>query len=253
MKKVKIYTFSDKAPYFITWQAKLFNDFLKDDYEFIVMNNSSNSQLDIDIKNHCNANAIKCIDVENKDFSTAVYACSSPIQECIDKYISNDKDNISVILDSDLFLMREFSFNELIKDYDIAGIMQAREADKGVIIQYLWNCFLVINNTAPNIEKLCMWPGTINHAPTDVGGMSYFYLLYNDVKLKKIPCTGIIHDHPEVLGLIPEHVRNDYRIEFQSEIIEGSFFHYRGGSNWNNKSKEHHTQKQNFIKKLLKI
>lgn len=251
MKKVKIYTFADKAPYFIPWQYKSLRDHLRDGFEYIVMNNSSNAKLDSDIKNHCNSLAINCIDVENKDFQTAVYACSAPIQECIDKYISQDCDCINAIIDSDVFLMRGFSFNEFIDGHDIAGIMQSRLADKGVIIEYLWNAFLVINSGAPNIDKLKMWPGTVNHAPLDVGGMSYFYLLYNDIKLKKIPCTGLITDHPDVISLIPERVRGGYKFEWDMEILEGRFLHYRGGSRWDNRPKEFYEEKEGFIRKLV--
>ena len=253
MKKVKIYTFSDKAPYFIPWQFKSFKDHIQDDFEYIVMNNSSSATLDADIKNHCSSLAIQCIDVENKDFSHACFSCSEPIQECIDKYISKDKEYISVIADSDLFLMRDFSFNDYMEGWDIAGLPQSRDTGGGNIIEYLWNCLIIINTTAPNISKLKMWPGVLNHGHCDVGMASFFYLLYNDVKFKRIPTTNVIISHPEVLGLIPERVRDLYELRFDSEIIEGSFFHFRGGSRWDSKPSEYYESKEIFVQKLLEI
>jgi len=254
MKKVKIYTFPDKAPYFLPWQAKALKDHLKDDYEFIVINNASSESLDRDIKNHCSALAIQCIEAEQKDFSHQVFACSSPIQECIDKYISKDRDCINVIMDSDLFLMRDFSFNELMDGYDIGMLSQSRDLGAGFgLIEYAWNCLLCFNTTMPDVDKFKMWPGTINHAPCDVGGMSYFYFLYHpEVKIRKIPTTSIITNHTEVVELIPERVRHLYKFEWDMEIIEGSFLHFRGGSRWDNKPKVFYIEKEQFIQKLVK-
>ena len=130
---IKIYTIADKSPQFIGWQAKSFKDHLKDDYEFIVMNNSSSLDLDEAIQGECLNAGIKWINIENKDFSHPCFACSAPIQELIDRQIANDRENIAAIIDSDLFLMRDFSFKEFIEGYDMAGVMQARQADKGLI------------------------------------------------------------------------------------------------------------------------
>jgi hypothetical protein len=121
-KKVKIYTFADKVPSFIFWQYKSFKDHIQDDFEYIVMNNSSNPTLDFDIRNYCNSLAIQCIDVEKKDFSHGCFACAAPIQDCIDRFISKDKDCISVIIDSDVFSMKDFNFNQYMEGYDLGGI-----------------------------------------------------------------------------------------------------------------------------------
>jgi hypothetical protein len=249
---IKIYTIADKSPQFIGWQVKSFKDHLKDDYEFIVMNNSSSLDLDEAIQGECLAAGVKWINVENKDFSHPCFACSAPVQEIIDKYISQDRECISAIIDSDLFLMRSFSFEGCLGNYDIAGLSQARDAGTE-IIEYIWNAFMIISPTAPNITKLKMWPGTLNHAHSDVGACSYFYFLYNDVKWKKLPSTGIITEHPQVMELIPERVRNEYDLSYQMEVLEGSWIHLRGGSNWNYQPKELYDNKQNFIKKLVGI
>lgn len=251
-KKVKIYIVSDKSPQFIGWQIKSIRDHLKDDFEYIVLNNSSSLDLDEQIQSECFLAGVKWFNIENKDFSHPCFSCSAPVQECIDKYISQDRESIHAIIDSDLFLTRDFSFNEIVEGYDLVGVTQARDTGMGVI-EYLWNNFLIINSTAPNIHKLKMWPGTINHAHCDVGAMSYFYLLYNDVKLKRVPCTGIIIDHPEVMSLIPEHARSSYEFDMDMEIIEGSWLHFRGGSNWNYQSKEFYHKKEEFIKKVIGV
>jgi hypothetical protein len=248
---VKIYTFQDKSPHFIGWQAELLKRYLHDDYELIVMNNSSSVGLDIQIREECTKAGVRMEKVLKKDFSTGCFACAVPIQDCIDRFIGKDDENISVIMDSDLFLMKDFSFSSFMEGWDIAALPQSRDGGYE-IIEYLWNCLVVLAPSAPNKASLHMGCGTILHGATDVGGMSYFYLRSNPtIRWRRIPSTGIIHDHPEVLGLIPENIRGDYNLDYGMEILNGEFLHFRGGSRWDNKTKEFYEAKENFIKKMV--
>jgi hypothetical protein len=248
---VKIYTFADKSPGFIRWQNELLKRYLHDDYEFIVMNNASSGVLDKTIKFECNELGIRCEEVLKKDFSTGCYACAAPIQDCIDRFIGKDDENISVIMDSDLFLMKDFSFTSFMDGWNIAGIPQSRDAVYE-IIEYLWNCLVIIHPSAPNKRSLHMGCGTIMHGACDVGGMSYFYLRANpELKWRRIPTTGVILDHPEVWALLPEKIRSEYDLDFGMEIIEGSWLHFRGGSRWDNKKKEFYEAKEAFINKMV--
>ena len=103
---VKIYTFSDKRPDFITLQNEYFKKFLRDkDYEFIVCNNGSNETLSNQIIQTCLDNKLKCLEVD-KDFTDPAKACEVPINSCLKKYIrNNDVEEISVIIDSDIFYL----------------------------------------------------------------------------------------------------------------------------------------------------
>jgi hypothetical protein len=249
--KVKIYTFADKAPDFIGWQAELFKRFLKDDYEFIVMNNSSSSRLDIQIRKECSNSDIHIEKVLKKDFNTGCFACAVPIQWTIDNFIGKDDDNISVIIDSDLFLMKEFSFTSFMEGWDIAGVPQSRDTGYD-IIEYLWNVLVVIHPKAPSKSTIHMGCGAILHSPVDVGGLSYFYLRSNpEIRWMRINTTGIIPDHPEVLGMFPDNIRPDYKTDYQMEIINNEWLHFRGGSRWDNRPKEFYEEKEGFIKKLV--
>jgi len=250
---IKIYTIADKSPQFIGWQAKSFKDYLKDDFEFIVMNNSSSLDLDEAIQGECLAAGIKWINVENKDFSHPCFSCAAPVQETVDRFIAVEKECISVIIDSDMFLIRDFSFIEYIEGYDIAGVSQARDAGHKMI-EYIWNGLIVFTPTLPNLQTLDMGCGVVWKAHGDVGLFSYYYLLANpEVKWKRIPNTSIITNHPETMKLFPDHARDLYEFRFDSEIIEGSFFHARGMSRWDCKPKEFYEDKENFIKKLVGI
>lgn len=248
---IKIYTFPDKAPQFIRWQNELLKRYLHDDYEFIVMNNASNSILNEEIVGECQDMRIRCIDVLKKDFSTGCFACAVPIQWTIDNYIGKDDENISVIMDSDLFLMKDFSFTTFMDGWDIAGVPQSRDGGYK-IIEYIWNCILVLAPSAPDKWSLDMGCGTIYHAPCDVGAFSYFYLKsHPNIRWRRINSTGIIIDHPEVLDMFPSKIRGEYKLEYGMEILNGEFLHLRGGSRWDIKPKEFYEAKEEFIKKLV--
>jgi hypothetical protein len=51
--KVKIYTYPDKRPDFILRQKKSLEFFLKDDFEYIIMNNGSSPELRGEIEKIC--------------------------------------------------------------------------------------------------------------------------------------------------------------------------------------------------------
>lgn len=253
MKKVKIYTIADKTPFFIKWQYNSFKKHLKDDFELIILNNSSNEFLNQQNIQECNNINLNLIDVQQRDFSTGSFANARPIQYAIDEYISKDRNCISVAMDSDIFLMKDFSFNEYLGDYHIAGLPQAKHTGTK-IIEYIWIGFIVINNdTAPNLKSLDIGCGMIWHAPIDSGGLSYFYLTGNpDLKWRRTIHSGIEPENlPEIISLFPESIRTEYPPELSFEVIEYCFLHYRGGSNWDNKSPEYHEIKRKFLRKLL--
>jgi hypothetical protein len=167
------------------------------------------------------------------------------------RFIINDNAHISVIIDSDLFLMKDFSFDEYLADNDIAALPQSRDA--GVyIVEYFWNCLVILSPAAPHKHTLDMGCGMIYHAPCDVGGLSHFYIkAHPNLKWLRIPSSGIITDHPEVISLLPEKIRGHYKLNYDMEVIQGSFLHLRGGSRWDNKPAEYYNEKEEFIKKLL--
>src|SRR4051812_20151878 len=122
---VKIYTFSDRRPDFITLQNKYFKKFLRDeDYALIVCNNASSDVLSNKIIETCAIENLQCLEAD-KDFTDPAKACEVPINSCLKKYIRNDSpENLSVVIDSDIFLFAPFSFQNYLTHYDIAGIVQ---------------------------------------------------------------------------------------------------------------------------------
>lgn len=59
-----------------------------------------------------------------------------------------EKDTIHVILDSDMFFVHDFNFNEYLADNDISAIHQNRD---GVV--YLWNGFVIFRGGNYNVTE----------------------------------------------------------------------------------------------------
>lgn len=97
--------------------------------------------------------------------------------------------------------------------------------------------------------------GRINGVGLDVGGATYLYFQsHPDLKLDFIDGMYLKSDHtispreesdPELYFLLSQRPDN---VEF---FIDYSFFHYRGGGNWDNKSKDYHSQKTSILNQFI--
>lgn len=252
--KVKIYTFPDKRPDFIELQKKSIENFLKDDYEYIIINNGSNNESRKEIFDICNNNEIKHIYVENPNHSDPNIACAYPINQTLDKYIKveKEKDIISVIIDSDMFFISDFSIVDFIGDNEVSAIYQVRGD-----VNYLWNGIVFINNSKViDIESFDFGYQIINDIlvqkqvqhRTDVGGNMYFYLKeHPDCKVKYIYSTSHIKSQSNNLDSLPDEILKIYDDSFCYEIIEKSILHYGRGSNWDNMVPDYHKRKTELL------
>jgi hypothetical protein len=249
---VKIYTISDKRPDFITLQNKYFKRFIQDKaYEFIVCNNASSNSLSAEILKACEDDDLQCLEVD-KDFTDPATACEVPTNSCIRKYIAHDaSENISVIIDSDIFLFAPFSFQAYLASYDLAGIVQQREKRSLLNLRkknlvYLWNALLIFKNSKIVFDDFDV---SIIEGITDVGGRLYYYLKKHQPHLKWMKHTPDIEQEENII--FKEPLRDKYEENFGMQIIEDSFIHYYRGSNWNNDTNEYHTKKTTFLNEFL--
>jgi hypothetical protein len=251
---VKIYTFSDKRPDFISLQYEYFQKFLKDEhYEFIVCNNGSSSSLSHQIEEACAKNNLTCVEID-KDFTDPATACAVPINSALHKYIRNDDpENLSVIIDSDIFLFAPFSFERYMLDHDIAGIMQQREK-RGLFnltktnYVYLWNALIIFRNKNLAFDDFDV---SVIQGLTDVGGSLYHYLNKHKPKVKWMTHTPDIEQEERVI--FDMAVQESYDPVFGMQIIENAFIHYYRGSNWDNNPVQFHQQKTAFLLQFLQL
>lgn len=268
--KVLIFTYSYNRPDFIEIQHKTFERFVKEEYEFVVFNDAPDTAMAQSITHMCARYGIQCIRIP-QEIHTRPYLHRLPgeyyndpaVRNCnVVQYSLNEygfaHDDILVLVDSDLFLVREFNFHECLRDHDIASLMQG--------IGYLWIGLVILNmKTLPNIKTLNFNCGRVNNTPVDAGGHSYDYIHDNPtVRVKAVSQFYPPNFKPEELTVelfttykldtkaIHFLLENPANIEF---LYDGCFFHYRGGTNWDRKSPEFHIRKMtlvnNYIESLL--
>ena len=153
MKKIKIYTYSHNRPDFIEIQYNTIKRHVKDDFEFIVFNNErpggdggfDESKIG-EISSICEKLNIECIKVEldpelqymngEKMFEEDRYlngniACAYSYTWGWKNYICNN-DCLSVILDSDMFLIKDVSFIKMMEGYNFSYVPSYRYNEKYV-------------------------------------------------------------------------------------------------------------------------
>ena len=226
---IKIYTYSHNRPDFIEPQYNSIKKHIKDDFEFIVFNNERNGgdpgsgykpeRID-EIYEVCEKLNIKCIRVEldpelqflngYKQFegdsyvSGGSHACAYSYSWGWKHYISQDS-NISMIIDSDMFFIKDISIQSLLEDYNLSFIPSYRyhskyqsEDNRGSIaLHYPWNGVVIADiPNMPNPSELKWGLGVFNGQPCDVGGEGHSYLdTYKDqLKIKYIDMVSVQRD-----------------------------------------------------------
>lgn len=180
-------------------------------------------------------------------------------------------DGVVALLDSDMFLVKEFSIKEYMQNYPLCGVKQVKSfGDK--VVDYLWVgiVFLDMKNL-PNKNIIDFGLGKVEGVQTDTGGKTHYYLSQNrnvpvrfmnlnytldafrrlksclctDCQISKRPCAQAIQNIKSYGAF------DDKQIQFinatggdNSEFyVDANFFHYRCGSNWDNKSRAYHENK----------
>lgn len=231
-----IITHSYNEPEFIGLQEKTFKKFLKDPYEFVVFNDAKNEDMANKILQTCLKLNIRCI-----RFPQHLHTAQTPADRHGDiiqfslEQIGFDHPGIVLMIDSDMFLIKDFCAKEFLQGYQISGCHQARGH-----VYYIWPGLVFMDMpNLPNKKTLNFRPGRrIEGQAVDTGGHTYLYLKNNpSVKIKYLPGEGISHlpkdpAQLKILGysdlfisLLEKGLRN---FALHTEY----FLHYYAGSNW---------------------
>lgn len=247
MSILKVYTFADKRPDFISMQASCLRHFLRDHFEFVVFENANSIVNRIRIHWQCRLLGIKCIHVAEQDHSEPTIACARPLQWSYDFHWKNEE-GIVAILDSDMFPIADFSIEEFLDGFDVAGTKQKR----GHVI-YLWNGIMFFNmRSLPDKDKINFMFGEIEGHATDVGGFLYYWIRDNsNLHIRHIPHTSHICSINQNFECLPIEIREKYDQDFCFEIYSRAFLHYGRGSNWDRQPKDYHNRKTELLKYWL--
>ena len=228
---IKVYTYSHNRPDFIAHQYASMKKYIKDDFEFIVFNNERQGgdpgsgyspERVQEIFRVCEELGVQCIRVEldpelqfinghiqfqgDSFVNGGSHACAYSFTWGWKHYISKN-DCISVIIDSDMFFIKDISFSEMMSGYNFSYIPCYRhvrnyvnEDDRGEFaFSYPWNGFVIADiPNMPNPQELSWGLGVFNGYSADVGSecMSYISKYKDQLEIKYLDQMSIQRDYP---------------------------------------------------------
>ncbi len=279
--KVLIFTYAYNRPDFIEIQHKTFKKYLKDEYEFIVFNDARNHNMENQINHMCTHYGIRCIRIP-QEIHSRPYLQRWPSENYNDPAVRNcnvvqyslnkvgfDHDDIVALLDSDLFLVKEFSIRTYMQGQPVAGVHQSRATGR---IRYLWIGLIFLDMAIlPDKRTINFNCGRVHGVSVDAGGHSHYYL----ERHPNIPVKYLNQRYPYVFHcdnckrsnasfcrhnnqLLRDRGFDDIWIKFiqdgprDMEFYQNEHFvHYRAGSNWNNLSQAYHNQKTQILRNFI--
>lgn len=275
--KVLVITHSYNRPDFIELHAFLFKAFLQDDYEYVVFNDAPQQNMKQQIEHMCEKLGIRCFRVRQHLHNRAENSAGSRHMDCIqyslDK-VGYDFDGIVAFVDSDMFLIKPFSIEKYLKGYDLAGDLEGR-ANEHITVRHLSPALAFMDmRTLPNKRTISFEGGIVEGLNCDVGAHTYYYFKNNphihskffghfhigavrfEANCKKCDtlscasCLIKLHQlHLDAAAIKFIHnLPEDKNVEF---FLNGHFLHYRGGSNWDQKSSDYHQRKTQALNTLI--
>jgi hypothetical protein len=255
MKKITFYTAADKRPDFIPLQYHSFRKFIQDDYELVVLNNALDSRpRRNEISSICTDLGIRCIEVKkDKRFTTigghtafnwrgiyknANVGTAYPIKWAWEMMCEANKGALFAIIDSDMFLCRDISFNKELGGRDASLIIQYRGLDdrrQKAAVTYIWNAFALFDpDIIPNIKEMnwdCgITPDSFIHGhPVDVGRHIHYWLSHNPISFTHVSEYSI-HKASDINGdivYLEGTLNGTFHYSFEYSVASRTISNYR--------------------------
>lgn len=258
-----IITHSYMRPDFIEIQEKTFRKFMKTPYEFVVFNDGKTKAMARSIKKTCDQLNIKCVRIPQKihkgpylprdpgePFNHPCTCCANVVQYSLNE-LGFEHDGLVMIIDSDMFLIKDFNVEEYMKDCDLSGVPQSRGH-----INYIWNGIVFFNmNTLPEKRTLSFNCGRVEGIGCDVGGYTHYYFKnHPELRYKNIPqhtyVEALVGKDTSSLSPLLKLVLEEGATNTEF-FMDETLFHYRGGGNWDYKSQDYHDHKTKVLNKLI--
>ncbi|MEW6688186.1 MAG: hypothetical protein AB1452_03735 [Pseudomonadota bacterium] len=266
---VKIYTVHDKRVEFLKWQHATLRRHLEEPYRLIACDNATARLDSLRLRLLCWRLGSRYLAIPGQHHENANIAASYPLDYLTQEHVAREREaDFSVFMDSDMFLVRRFSFRRFAGEYAIAGVRQTRGA-----LRYLWNGLVVFNHRlladAHRICWACSGSSASPYHPSqhyrdgrlcgeyvDVGGPTHLFLdEHPALPVRWIDMDRVTRGSPG-MERIPEQARADYAQfaveELASDFLaDGAFFHYRAGSNWNRMNADQTAAKTRVLEAVL--
>ena len=221
---IHIFTSVVNRPDFVLLQNKLFQKFLKNDYQFHVVDDSIDQTISEQFDTICSENGFSYYKKPERTVQmNPAQACADTVQWTYDTLIKeNHKNDIVFFCDSDLFLIDEFDIVNYMNGAIIAGLPQYRGS-----VTYMWNGIMFFNVSMMEDLNINFSDGVIEDELTDVGGHTYYYFKKNNIQMKETDVQYPTHYYD--IELQNEEVTRGYNFELH---LDGKFLHYRAATNW---------------------
>lgn len=220
----------------ITTQVELLRRFCKDDdYEIIVVDNSTDMTKSAEVRNH--ANAINCTYIKT---NTALHTSQSHAYAANYAYQSFKQSyEYMLFLDHDNFPIKDFSVKSILNGRVIGGVGQTKPTKT-----YLWPGCVLINNKL--IDQSIVDFSTNSQLGLDTGGNLYKVLerhgLHNCVFFDQFEIKNALYDKIEW---------GAYNIQCtQPGDSPCSFMHFLNASNWG--GSQYNEERINSLMTILK-
>lgn len=276
-ERVLIMTYAYNKAEFIEMQHRMLQKFFLDAYEFVVFSDAREEPHISEIRDTCARLGIRHISIPQEihnqpyldrfvgeDRNAPAVRNSNAVQYSLNT-LGYDHEDIVMLLDSDLFLVKPFSAREYLKGFDLAGLSQSRAH-----IEYLWIGMVFLDmRTLPNRRTINFNCGRIDGVGVDAGGYSYHYLKNNPgVSRQSIgyfstdSLRGLFCDDSGLECLLSDDwMREQGFDKAQTEFLRAAtnleffadktFLHYRGGTNWDYRDENYHRSKMQALRIYL--
>jgi hypothetical protein len=244
MPKVAVYTTHYMKPEFIALQKKQFEKYCRDDYELVILNNGKDPEMSRIISDTSRQLDLRCIEFNRP--SDIPSFCSHSHIVCLDNLLANHlkkehNDNLTVIMDNDVFPFKDFSFFDILNGKKVGGMYQQRNYN-GVEHEYLAAILTMFYN---NIDMTDF----VFHAGVGDTGAGTRVLLkrYETEFVKHTAAVDIEKDCIFTRNKDP----HPYESRYRSQFLHDCFIHYYRGSNWSESCEKYHADKMKFLLSFL--
>lgn len=239
--EVKIYTIHFNKIEYLKFQYDLLLKFCSDNFQYIVINNGVNINCIEEISEFCKINNIEEIRTPHLfDFKGRILYKAQDharvLKYIYDTFIQYDNSKLRVIMDSDIFPFKKFSFFDLIDNCQIAGISMEQP------YRYI-SSFVSIFGNEVNLSNIPI----LTEENKDSGLWTKEYV--EKYKTKWLKHTAPIRDKEITYIFKNSNLKLPNNQHFM--FIESCLIHYWQGSGWLLEPLEYHNKKFEYIRYLI--
>lgn len=239
---MKIFVYAYNKPEYLIPQLRCLKKFVKEEFDFVCIDNSKENRFTEQFVNLCQENNITYIRNKKPDHSLEGTSHYAALQWSFETIISN-LEEIAVMIDHDNFPINSISIVESLDGHHMGGVSQSRGH-----VTYLSPALIVIDPAKLPKGKIPSFKGSlIEGEATDIGGELHYYFTENpSVKVKHFRCGQILPDNP-----ILSDLGKKYGYFHTFDFMEEAFVHPRNGSNWARVEKKEYENRDKLIFELI--